>query len=305
MAYQTLVLHLLVSAPGDVPAEDLAVVRKAISQWNLNVGKIFGLTVLPVSWSEHAVAEFGERPQAILNDQIVEESDMAVALFYDRLGTPTGEAESGTAEEIDVLEQKGKAVGVLVNVSPRPPLSGAALAERQRLDSYIDELRKRALIFEYGEASGLMGHVNSFLSRAASKLQQNVEQSKQEDIQQASNSIEKDPDPSEGVWPRAEVREEIKTDGKGRTRRERKWTLVLENTSHGPVSDVDFTFEKIEEGALFRVLHHDGPISSMSPGGKVNFPLLLGWGSPKSVECVVTWTDIKGVRRTTHATVRT
>jgi len=61
-----------------------------------------------VSWTEHAVAEFGERPQAILNNQIVEEADLAVALFHDRLGTPTGEAESGTAEEIKVLVGRGK-----------------------------------------------------------------------------------------------------------------------------------------------------------------------------------------------------
>jgi len=32
MAYPTLALHLLVSAPGDLPIEDMAVIRKTISQ---------------------------------------------------------------------------------------------------------------------------------------------------------------------------------------------------------------------------------------------------------------------------------
>src|SRR5690606_38170641 len=77
MAYPTLALHLLISAPGDVALEDMAVIRKTISQWNLNLGRQVGLTVLPVSWTEHAVAEFGERPQEILNHQIVEEADLA------------------------------------------------------------------------------------------------------------------------------------------------------------------------------------------------------------------------------------
>ena len=72
MAYPTLALHLLISAPGDVPLADMAVIRKTISQWNLNLGRHVGLTVLPVSWTEHAVAEFGERPQEILNHQIME-----------------------------------------------------------------------------------------------------------------------------------------------------------------------------------------------------------------------------------------
>ncbi len=75
MAYPTLALHLLISAPEDVPVQDMATIRKTISQWNLNLGRVVGLTVLPVSWTEHAVAEFGDRPQAILNDQIVEESE--------------------------------------------------------------------------------------------------------------------------------------------------------------------------------------------------------------------------------------
>ena len=115
MAYPTLALHLLISAPGDVPLEDMAVIRKTISQWNLNLGRLVGLTVLPVSWTEHAVAEFGERPQAVLNHQIVAEADLAVALFYDRLGTPTGRAESGTAEEIKVVVEASKSVAVLMN----------------------------------------------------------------------------------------------------------------------------------------------------------------------------------------------
>lgn len=175
MAYPTLALHLLISAPGDVPLDDMAVIRKTISQWNLNLGRHVGLTVLPVSWTEHAVAEFGERPQEILNHQIVEEADLALALFRDRLGTPTGEAESGTAEEIKVLVDTGKSVAILVNSAPRPPLSGTALDERQRLNAYLDELRKSALVLEYGNEGTLIGHLNNFLSRATAQFQQSVE----------------------------------------------------------------------------------------------------------------------------------
>lgn len=149
MAYFTLAVLLLVSAPSDVPVEDLAVVRRTISQWNLNFGRLVGLTVIPVSWTEHAVAEFGERPQAIVNEQIVQEADLAVALFHDRLGTQTGEAKSGTAEEIKILVEADKPVAVLVNTAPRPPLSDPDLAERQRLTTYLAELRRKALVFNY------------------------------------------------------------------------------------------------------------------------------------------------------------
>ncbi|MER7547217.1 hypothetical protein ABTW95_29835 [Spirillospora sp. NPDC127506] len=297
MAYPTLALHLLISAPGDVPIEDMAISRKTISQWNLNLGRHVGLTVLPVSWTEHAVAEFGERPQAILNQQIVEEADLAVALFYDRLGTPTGEAESGTAEEIKVLVDAGKSVAVLVNSTPRSPLNGAALGERQRLNSYLEELRKSALVFDYANEGALVGHINNFLSRATAQFQQSVEASKDEEPE--------GPDTSEGVWPRAEVRESVKTDSMGRVKTQRHWSLVLHNTSHGPASNVDFAFENLPDDALFRVHREAGSLGTIPPGQEVRLPLLLAWGSPNAVDCVVTWTDATGNARQTRATVRT
>ncbi len=296
MAYPTLALHLLISAPGDVPTEDMAVIRKTISQWNLNLGRVVGLTVLPVSWTEHAVAEFGERPQAILNHQIVEEADLAVALFYDRLGTPTGEAESGTAEEIKALVEAEKSVAVLVNSAPRAPLSGPALDERQRLNAYLEELRKTALVFEYAHGGDLVGHLNNFLSRATAQFQQSVESSKNEEREGS--------DPSEGVWPRVEVRESVKTDSKGRVRTQRNWSLVLHNTSRGPASEVDFVFDNLPEDAFFQAHREEGSLGTIPPGQEARFPLLLAMGSPDAVNCVVTWTDVAGHVRETRATVR-
>lgn len=297
MAYPTLALHLLISAPGDVPLEDMAVIRKTISQWNLTFGRVVGLTVLPVSWTEHAVAEFGERPQAIINAQIVEESDLAIALFYDRLGTPTGDAESGTAEEIKVLVEADKSVAVLANSAPRPPLNGPALEERQRLTEYLAELRKKALVFDYAQSSDLVGHLNNFLSRATGRFQQDVEGSKFD--------APEGPDPSEGVWPRAEVRESVRTDSRGRLRTDRNWSLVLHNTSRGPASEVDFEFENLPDDAFFRVHREYGPLGTIPPGQEARFPLLLAMGSPDAVDCVVTWTDTTGRVRETRATVRT
>lgn len=297
MAYMTLILHMLISAPSDVPDEDLSVIRKTISQWNLTFGRAVGLTVLPVSWSEHAAAEFGERPQEILNGQIVEESDLAIALFYDRLGTPTGEAASGTAEEIKVLVEAEKGVGVLVNTGQRKPLTGSALGERQRLTEYLEKLRENSLVFEYADAGDLIGHLNNFLSRATAQFQQSVERSKDETPEGL--------DPSEGVWPMAEVRETTKTDSKGRIKTQRKWSLVLRNTSRGPASDVDFAFENLPEELLFDVAREDGQLGTIPPGGESRFPLLLAMGSPSAVDCVVTWTDSNGGVRETRATVRT
>lgn len=297
MAYRALVLHLLISAPSDVPNEDMAIIRKTISQWNLTLGRTVGLTVLPVSWSEHAATEFGERPQSILNGQIVEESDLAIALFYDRLGTPTGEAVSGTAEEIEILVGAKREVGVLVNTSARKPATGTVLDERRRLGRYLDELREKAIVLDYADAAELVGHLNNFLSRATGQFQQGVERSREE--------VSQDLDPSEGVWPRAEVRESVRTDSRGRVKAQRKWSLVLHNTSRGPASDVDFEFVDMPEEMLFDVGREEGQLGTIPPGEEAQFPLFIALGSPPAVDCVVSWTDANGKARETRATVRT
>src|SRR5258708_31902797 len=101
MAYSALVRRLLISCPGDVPISDLTIVHKAINRWNGIYGESFGTAVVPISWGTHAAAEFGDSPQEILNSQLVDRSDICLALFANRLGTPTASAESGTADEIE------------------------------------------------------------------------------------------------------------------------------------------------------------------------------------------------------------
>lgn len=297
MAYSALVLKLLVSAPSDVSDADMATIRKAISQWNHNFGHTVGLAVLPISWSEHAAAEFGDRPQALLNDQLVNQSDMAIALFRDRLGTPTGEAASGTAEEIRLLAQSGKPVAVLADESLRPPLGEIALRERARLNSFLGELRGESLVMPYRDSAELISCVNNFLSHSTGRFQKSAEAEVDHSGMDTASG--------EGVWPRAEVREVQTTDSKGRLKTSSKWSLVLENTSRGPARDVDFRFEGLPEGAYFRVIRDEGEIGTIPPGREARFPLVLAFGSPHSAECVVSWTDVSGARRTTTSTVRT
>jgi hypothetical protein len=97
---------------------DLAIVRKVINRWNGMYGQQFGAAVIPVSWGSHAAAEFGRHPQEILNEQLVDSCDMCLAIFANRLGTPTATAESGTVDEIERLHAAGKYVAILRSHRP-------------------------------------------------------------------------------------------------------------------------------------------------------------------------------------------
>jgi hypothetical protein len=54
----------------------------------------------------------GDRAQAVLNTQMLQTCDMAIGVFWTRLGSPTGASESGTAEEIEWFLKNNRPVMV-------------------------------------------------------------------------------------------------------------------------------------------------------------------------------------------------
>jgi hypothetical protein len=56
-----------------------------------------------------------------INRQLVHESDMLVGMFWTKLGTPTGVAESGTVEEIDQIVAAGKKAMLYFSSRPIDP----------------------------------------------------------------------------------------------------------------------------------------------------------------------------------------
>jgi hypothetical protein len=100
---QASILHVLIASPSDVSAERDAVVS-AIQEWNSSHYIRTGIMLHPVRWETHSYPAAGDRPQGLLNRQIVESAHFLIGIFGNRLGTPTGEAESGTIEEIEQLQ---------------------------------------------------------------------------------------------------------------------------------------------------------------------------------------------------------
>lgn len=275
MAYQSVTALMLVSAPSDVPDDDLATVKRTVSQWNWNTGRPTGVTVVPVSWSEHAVAEFGDRPQQVLNDQLVDDSDMAVALFADRLGTPTGVAESGTLEEIYRLVEAGKHVSVLVNRGARSLKGEAAIEEKARLEKALADLRDRAIVLEYTDQAGLSSHLNSMLSMVAGKLGGG-----------ATPMVVAPHEESVGVWPQGQVERHSETDNKGKLKEKSRYFIELSNQTGRPVYGVTLT---IPDDVNIGVLHSDESIPVLAPGARTRLPVFRSLGSDRGGDCTVSW----------------
>lgn len=102
--------------------------------------------LLPVKWETHAAPQMGDRPQAIINKQVVRDSDTLVGIFRTRLGTPTGEAESGTVEEIEEFRKKAKPVLLYFSNAPLVPMN-ATSRQLLKLNRFKKECQREGLVY--------------------------------------------------------------------------------------------------------------------------------------------------------------
>jgi hypothetical protein len=121
MSFDAKVFKILIASPGDVDEEREAI-PEVIARWNNTNAEANGVVLLPVKWETHSAPLLGDRAQSVINNQIVTSCDMAIGVFWTRLGSPTGVSESGTAEEIEWFIKNQKPVMVYFssrNIDPK------------------------------------------------------------------------------------------------------------------------------------------------------------------------------------------
>jgi len=137
----------------------------------------------PVKWESHAYPASGDRPQAIINRQIVESGDILIAIFGYKLGTPTGEAQSGTIEEIEEFRKAGKYVALYFSTADVP--RSADRAQLEALESYKKHRQKDTLYFEFEDVSSLRDHLTRHLPKIVHEVREKLNLS---GLAQESNS---------------------------------------------------------------------------------------------------------------------
>lgn len=143
MAFVAHVLRVMIASPSDV-AEARDAVEAAIHEWNGANANGHQTVLLPWRWESDSVPMVGDHPQSLLNGQGVDTSDIVIALFWSRLGSPTPEAESGTVEEVERARTQGKPVHVYFSEAPLP--GDVDTDQLGRLRAYKDDLQARSLL---------------------------------------------------------------------------------------------------------------------------------------------------------------
>jgi len=147
---------VLMASPGDA-VEERSAVRDALNDWNITRGRRELIALLPWLWERHAIPRVGGRPQALINAQAVDQSDVVIAFFDSRLGTSTGVDVSGTAEEINRASDMGKFVHVYFSEEPLP--RDVDPQQLLLLQAFKHDLQMRSLLGSYSDAQDLAGQV--------------------------------------------------------------------------------------------------------------------------------------------------
>lgn len=147
MAFDAKVFRVLVASPGDV-GEERNVIPEIINEWNAVNATSTKVLLMPVKWETHSAPLLGDRPQAIINEQLVKDCDLLVGVFWTRIGTNTGMSVSGTAEEIEQFVSLNKPVMLYFSQTPVDP-DKIEIDQFSVLRSFKEKMRVKGLTETY------------------------------------------------------------------------------------------------------------------------------------------------------------
>jgi hypothetical protein len=236
-----------------------------------------------------SAAEYGAPPQEIIDKQLVDDCDMGIALFGNRLGTPTGPYPSGTASEIDRLSNAGKPVGVLWSRRRVDPTEINHEQGAQQLEEYLDGLSENGLLKKYKKKYELAREVQNFLNRAVAR-------------EQGLSETELAGTFTADVSPRVEAEDKVATNIPNFIGTIRSWYLVLTNRGDGEARDIRIKTEPLTEGEAWKIVTGRDEDLILTPdverlGGKhdvIWLPIADALNMAGIVKCIVTWTDDRG-----------
>ena len=105
-------INVLLSCPSDVFANFSQEIYQAVSEVNYYIERILDTHIELLHYSSSSYSQVGKSPQDHLDDTLIINSDVCIAFYYKKIGTPTKKYRSGTDEEIHIMKDQGKHVSL-------------------------------------------------------------------------------------------------------------------------------------------------------------------------------------------------
>lgn len=186
------VCRLMISCPSDVKTE-VEIIERVVENINDSIGLSMDIFVKTLHWSKSVMPEAGDYPQSIINKQILDKSDAIVAIFGNKVGSPTKDYDSGTIEEIEKMIEKGKQVFVYFSEKPIMRSEIDTKSER-KIKAFKKKYQDRGIYAIYSSDDDFNTIVSKHLTRYLTK-----------EIANEANSIEEHTRFDDSILTNAEV----------------------------------------------------------------------------------------------------
>jgi formylglycine-generating enzyme required for sulfatase activity len=146
------VLRVFIASPGDLVGER-AVAQNIVAELNSGAARELGWVVELIRW-EDMLPEMGRPEQVILDQAEIEETDTFIGILWNRFGTPTGKADSGTEEEFEVAYRSWQKHG-------RPRIHFYFCQEPANLQT-ADALKQKGAVVEFRNRIKDLGLIHEY-----------------------------------------------------------------------------------------------------------------------------------------------
>ena len=99
------IITIFVASPNDVTDERDSL-DTIVHEVNSAHARRTGVRLELLRWERDVSPAVGKDPQAVVNDQIPQDYDIFVGILWNRLGSPTSRADSGTVEEYEMAKER-------------------------------------------------------------------------------------------------------------------------------------------------------------------------------------------------------
>lgn len=149
--YSATVYQIMFGSPSDIK-EEIQVAFQVLNHWNSLHSEQSKIVLLPLHWSISSYPAMGKHPQKILDEQVVEKSDLLICIFGTRLGSPTDTEISGSVEEIKEHRKAGKDVMVFFKRSV-DDITSVDPQQLQSIKDFKESIKNYALWHEFNDTA--------------------------------------------------------------------------------------------------------------------------------------------------------
>lgn len=79
--FRARVYNVMIGTPSDI-VDEVTIVQKVLAEWNILHSSIERIVMLPLHWKHSIYPVTGARPQASIDNQLVDKSDLLISHFW-------------------------------------------------------------------------------------------------------------------------------------------------------------------------------------------------------------------------------